>query len=286
MSVSNLSNDLGSRYFSGAQPFIKANGVGAPTIAEAKPGEENASKAQVGVTVSISRDALAAYDASLTRINSSISQTMNEGPLFGAGYELRKVMQNEAPGQALDAAAGVEGEGDLDWGSVSLNLGAANGGQGIRTEDLTKVAELALADVRQKLDQAFALRNIPNTPPISLSFDAMGGLVIADHPNKASIEALFAENPELTNDLRTAYALKENATTWEKASLYTLAHDQASREKGASAADALTELFLSIGDEDAELGYGSSGLDLSYNGAPPKAYLASIAARLGLGAAA
>ena len=27
MSVSNLSNDLGSRYFSGAQPFIKANGV-------------------------------------------------------------------------------------------------------------------------------------------------------------------------------------------------------------------------------------------------------------------
>jgi len=286
MSVSNLSNDLGSRYFPGAQPFIKTSGVGAPNMGEAKPVEENASKAQVGVTVSISRDALAAYDASLTRINNATTQTMNESPLFGAGYELRKLMQNEAPGQAADAAAGVEAEGDPDWASVSLNLGAANGGQGIRTEDLTGVADLALADVRQKLDQAFALGNIPNTPTISLSFDVMGGLVIADHPNKASIETLFAENPELTNDLRTAYALKENATTWEKASLYTLAHEQAAREKGAGAADSLTELFLSIGDEDADLQYGPSGLDLSYDGADPKAYLASVASRLGLRAAA
>ena len=286
MSVSNLSNDLGSRYFSGAQPFIKANGVGAPNVSEAKPVEENGSKSQVGVTVSISRDALAAYDASLTRIGDSMALTMGEGAQVGGGYERRKLMQNEAPGQAADAAAGVEGDGDIDWGSVAVNLGAANGGQGIRTEDLTKVADLALADVRRKLDNAFALRNIPNTPPVSLSFETMGGLVIGEHPNQARIEALFAENPELTNDLRTAYALKENATTWEKASLYTLAHEQAGREKGASAADALTELFLSIGDEDADLRYGSSGLDLSYKGATPKGYLASIAARLGLGAAA
>lgn len=286
MSVSNLSSDLSSRYFSGAHSFVKASGVGAPVIAEARSGEDNAGKAQPGVTVSISRDALAAYDASLDSVNNGSSQTMNEGPLFGAGYDLRRLMQNEASGRALDAPAPVEAQEDMDWASVSMNLGAANGGQGIRTEDLTGVADLALADVRPKLDQAFALGNIPNTPPISLSFDAMGSLVVGDHPSKANIEALFAENPELTNDLRTAYALKENATTWEKASLYTLAHEQAAREKGASAADALTELFLSIGDEDAELRYGSSGLDLSYDGADPKAYLASIASRLGLGAAA
>jgi hypothetical protein len=118
-----------------------------------------------------------------------------------------------------------------------MNLGAANGGQGIRTEDLTVVADLALADLRQKLDQAFAQENIPNTPPVSLSFDAMGGLVVAEHPDKASIEALFAQNADLTNDVRTAYALKENAVTWEKASLYTLAHDRAARDKGASAAE-------------------------------------------------
>jgi hypothetical protein len=286
MSVSNLSNDLGSRYFSGAQPFIKASGVGAPNIAEPKPAEENASKAQVGVTVSISRDALAAYDASLTRMDNAMALTMNEGAQSGAGYELRNLRQNEAPGQATDATAGVEGDGDMDWDSVSMSLGAANGGQGIRTDDLTRVADLALADMQRKLDSAFALRNIPNTPPISLSFDAMGGLVIGEHPNQVRIEALFAENPELTNDLRTAHALKENATTWEKASLYTLAHEQTALEKGASAADALTELFLSIGDEDAELRYGSSGLDLSYKGATPKDYLASIAARLELRAAA
>lgn len=286
MSVSNLSSDLGSRYFSGAQPFIKASGVGAPSIAEAKPADVDAGKAQAGVTVSISRDALAAYDASLTNINNAISQTMNEPPLFGAGYGLRTLMQNEAPGQEPDAAAVVEAQEDMDWASASMNLGAANGGQGIRTEDLTGVADLALADVRQKLDQAFALGNIPNAPPISLSFDAMGDLMVADHPNKADIEALFADNPELTNDLRTAYALKENATTWEKASLHTLAHDQALQEKGASAAEALTELFLSIGDEDSELLYDSSGLSLSYNGVAPKDYLASIAGRLGLGAAA
>ena len=286
MSVSNLSKDLGSRYFSGAQPFIKAGGVGAPMIAEAKPADENPAKAQAGVTVSISRDALAAYDASLARITNDVTQTMNEGPLFGGGYELRKLMQNEPPGEALDAAVSVGDEEDIDWASRSANLAVANGGQGVRTEDLTGVADLALADVRQKLDNAFALRNIPNTPPVSLSFDAMGSLVVAEHPNKAPIEALFAENADLANEVRTAYALKENAVTWEKASLYTLAHEKASREKGPAAADALTELFLSMGDEDADLTYSSSGSDLSYDGAAPKDYLASIASRLGLGAAA
>jgi hypothetical protein len=180
----------------------------------------------------------------------------------------------------------VGDEEDIDWASVSANLAVANGGQGVRTEDLTGVADLALADVRQKLDNAFALRNIPNTPPVSLSFDAMGSLVVAEHPNKAPIEALFAENADLANEVRTAYALKENAVTWEKASLYTLAHENASREKGPAAADALTELFLSMGDEDADLTYSSSGSDLSYDGAAPKDYLASIASRLGLGAAA
>jgi hypothetical protein len=285
MSVSNLSNDLGSRYYSGAQPFIKASGLNGAAIAEAKPSEENAGKAQAGVTVSISRDALAAYDASLTRINNSTDLTMDESPQIGTGYDLQKLKRNEAPDLAADAAADVEAEAEIDAASVSRNLGAANGGQGIRTEDLTGVADLALADARQKLDQAFALGNIPNTPPISLSIDAMGSLVVGEHPNQASIETLLAENVDLANDVRTAHALKENAVTWEKASLYTLAHEQTSREKGASAADGLTELFLSIGDEDAQLRYGSSGLDLSYSGASPKDYLASIASRLGLGAA-
>ncbi len=286
MSVSNLSNDLGSRYFSGAQPFIKASGLNGPAMAETKAVDENAAKAQAGVTVSISRDALAAYDASLTRMNTSAALTMNEGAPFGAGYGPRTARRSEAPGRALDPVAGVEAETEIDWASVSRNLGAANGGQGIRTEDLMGVADLALADVRQKLDQTFALGNIPNAPPISLSFDSTGSLVIDEHPEKASIEAVLAQNPDLANDLRTAHALKENAVTWEKASLYTLAHEQTSREKGASAADGLTDLFLSIGDEDADLRYGSSGLDLSYKGASPKDYLASIAARLGLGAAA
>ena len=286
MSVSNLSKDLGSRYFSGAQPFIRAGGVSTPVVAEAKPAEDNAGKAQAGVSVSISRDALAAYDASLARISNSIDLTMNAGAQFGADYELGKLRRSGPPEPALNTAAGVAAEDDIDWAAVSVNLGAANGGQGIRTEDLTVVADLALADLRQKLDEAFALNKIPNTPPVSLSFDAMGGLVVADHRDKASIVALFAENADLTNDVRTAYALKENAVTWEKASLYTLAHDGAARERGPKAAEALTDLFLSIGDEDADLRYDASGLDLTYNGASPKDYLAAIASRLGLGAAA
>ena len=68
----------------------------------------------------------------------------------------------------------------------------------------------------------------------------------------------------------------------QKAELYTTAYYEAYRAKGKAAANTLTQLFLSIGDKKADLKYGSSGLDLSYNGASSKEYLASIASRLGI----
>lgn len=287
MSVSNLSKDLGSRYFSVPQPFGKAGGLSAPAAVEAKPPEDNAAKGQAGVSVSISPDALAAYDASLARMEHSTALAMEDGAQFVTGYDLRKLKQQEAVGTALGEPP-PEGaaDGDVDSGSVSPTPIAANGVPSLRTEDLSKAADLALQDVRQKLDQAFALKNISNAPPVSLAFDDTGTLVVGDHPDRAKIEDLFAQNGELANEVRTAHALKENAVTWEKASLYSAAHDQTYNRNGPAAADGVTELFLAIGDEGSIVTYGPSGLDLSYDGAPPKDHLASIASRLGLGTAA
>lgn len=291
MSVSTLSKDLGPRYFSVPQPFGKMGGLGAPAAADSKGSDEASGKTQAGVSVTISSDALAAYDASLARLESSAAVTMDEDAPFGAGYELRRVMQRDAAGYELsepqpEALTGIGTAENMDQGSVLMSLEGVNGGQAVRTEDLSKVADMALEDVRQKLDQAFALQNLSNTPLVSLSFDPMGNLVVGEHPDRMKIEALFGENEDLANEVRTAHALKDNAMTWEKASLHTTARDQASQLMGADAAEGVTELFLAMGDEEADLKYGPSSLELSYNGESPKDHLASIASRLGLGAAA
>lgn len=290
MSVSTLSKDLGPRYFSVPQPFGKMGGLGAPATADNKGPDDASGKGQAGVSVTISSDALAAYDASLARLENSAAATMDEDLQFGPGYEMRRVMQRDGAGHELsetqpEALAGIAMAEDMDQGAVSASLEGVKGGQVVRAEDLSKVADMALDDVRQKLDQAFALQNISNTPPIGLSFGPTGNLVVGEHPQKAKIEALFGENADLANEVRTAYALKDNAMTWEKASLHTTARDQASQLKGAEAGEGVTELFLAMGDEEADLKYGPSGLDLSYNGESPKDHLASIASRLGLGAA-
>jgi hypothetical protein len=141
---------------------------------------------------------------------------------------------------------------------------------------------LALADAKQQLDHAFAQAGVSNNPPVNISFDRMGNILIGEHPSKSKIQALFADNAELTNDVRTAYALKEDAVQWQKAELYTTAYYQAYQTKGIAAANKLTELFLSIGDRKPELKYGHSGLELSYDGATSREYLASVASRLGL----
>ena len=285
MSVSNLSKDLGSRYFPVPPPFGKASGLSAPAAPAAKATDDNDGKGQAGVSVSISPDALAAYDASLARSEHAQGSPMDDGARFGAGYDLRELLQREVASEGMSQPppeAMADGEPD----PVSMTPASANGGASLRAEDLSRAADLAMEDVRQKLDHAFALENITRDPPVSLSFDAMGAPVVGEHPDKTRIEALFAQNPELANDVRTASALKENAVTWEKASLYTSAHEQTSRLKGAAAADALTELFIAMGDDEAQMTYGPSGLDLTYGGEPPKDHLTSIASRLGLGAAA
>jgi len=294
MAIGDFTGAVSSNLFSNTKSFGKVSVKDTSNPNERALPNRNSDAGNTGVSVSISSGGLAAYDASLNRIVNSIeftqlnpAWTVLHGAQAAVSYEPNNSEKDigsisETNNRLADDSDVAPHDNGIDWGSVSMNLGVANGGKGVYIEDLSKVADLALADAKQQLDHAFAQAGISNNPPVNISFDRMGNILIGEHPSKSKIQALFADNAELTNDVRTAYALKENAVQWQKAELYTTAYYQAYQTKGKAAANKLTELFLSIGDKKAELKYGNSGLDLSYDGASAKEYLTSIASRLGI----
>ena len=294
MAIGDFRGAVGSNLFSNTKSFGKLSVKDTSYANERILPNRNSDTGKTGVAVSISSGGLAAYDASLNRIVNSIeftqlnpAWTVLHGAQSAVAYEPNISEKDREPFNVTNNPLADDGDvaphdNGIDWGSVSMNLGVANGGKGIYIEDLSKVADLALADAKQQLDHAFAQAGISNNPPVNISFDRMGNILIGEHPSKSKIQALFADNAELTNDVRTAYALKENSVMWQKAELYTTAYYEAYRTKGKDAANTLTKLFLSIGDKKADLKYGNSGLDLSYDGASAKEYLMSIASRLGI----
>ena len=294
MAIGDFTGAVSSNLFSNTKSFGKLSVRDASYDNERMLPNRNSDAGNTGVSVSISSGGLAAYDASLNRIVNSIeftqlnpAWTVLHGAQAAVSHEPNNSEKDrgsisETNNRLADDSDVAPHDNGIDWGSVSMNLGVANGGKGVYIKDLSKVADLALADAKQQLDHAFAQAGISNNPPVNISFDPRGNILIGEHPSKSKIQALFADNAELTNDVRTAYALKENSVMWQKAELYTTAFFEAYRTKGKAAANTLTQLFLSIGDRKADLKYGSSGLDLSYNGASSKEYLASIASRLGI----
>ena len=170
----------------------------------------------------------------------------------------------------------------ISWGDVSMNLSSANNGQPIHIEDLSRIADMALQDSKIQLDAAFTNNHILNNPVVDISFDLMGKIIIGDHPEKNKIEDLFKNNPELENDIRTAYCLKENAVSLEKASLYNSAYYKAYQSKGIAAANKMTDIFLSLSDPKTTMKYSQSGLSTLFNGLSTKDYLQSIAKNLGV----
>ncbi len=69
--------------------------------------------------------------------------------------------------------------------------------------NLTKSFEAATAAFNDRLGNLFRAAGIDTARPIDLRSDSQGRIrVTNDHPDKAKVEALFAEGPELANQFR------------------------------------------------------------------------------------
>ncbi len=170
-----------------------------------------------------------------------------------------------------------------DWGNVFFNLSAADGA--VHIEDMARVADAAMKDAKNRLDAAFSMAGIRNSPPLQLSFDLGGQLCFEAHPQKEQIVSLFKENPELEQTVRTAMCLKENAVSWQKAELYTQMYQTAYGLRGKAAAQTVSAIFLSLGQPRSSFRYDSSGFTALFNGQMEHEYLASVRDALGRWAA-
>lgn len=239
--------------------------------------------------MSISNIGLASSAAIEARIKKAIAYTQSKNASFDESLsanqsrvdrsQAAKNASNSQKSQAISSAEKIPD--DINWGEVSGNLGAANGNV-IYTTDLARIADLALKDATAKLDKAFADAGISNDPSVNFTLSRYDGdLVVGDHPQKEKIEALFADNPQLKYDVREAFALKDQAVATQKGSIYADAYQRSYASKGKAAADALTDIFLSLPDSHPTYRYGAQGIKTFYNGQSDDTYLAYIAGRLG-----
>ena len=224
---------------------------------------------------------LASSAAVESRIKKAIEFTQSgQGP-FADALNANVAKNTTSTAKVENSSAPAKTSNDIDWGLVSANLGFANNNV-IYTTDISRVAELAMKDATSKLDTAFAQAGISNNPSVDFTLSRYdGSLEVGNHPQKDKIEALLASNPDLAHDVREAFVLKANATVTEKGSLYADAYQRTYASKGKAAADALTSLFLSIGDKTPTFRYSADGLAALYDGQSENNYLASIAGRLG-----
>ncbi len=216
-----------------------------------------------------------------SRIKNAIEFTQQGKGIFQQAVEKNGSQSSSVstPAEISSSSARSEVQ-DIDWGLVSANLGAANGNI-IYTTDTQEIANLALKDAQSKLDSAFAAAGISNSPPVEFTLSRYdGSLVVKDHPAKEAIESVLASAPELKEDVRTAFVLKEQAVYTQKGAIYAEAYHRTYASKGKEAADALADKFLSLKDVVPTFHYGQSGIETRYDGKSEQDYLASIASIL------
>ena len=116
-------------------------------------------------------------------------------------------LASSAPSSGSDDTANADGD------ELSLSP-VARGKQAARTAELLQwnAEPLEVADMRRDYDQKlaglesrlqveFAKAGIETSPPFQLQTDTEGKVRVAgDHPQKAQIEQLFADNPDLRDD--------------------------------------------------------------------------------------
>ena len=211
-------------------------------------------------------------DTSSQRIKKAIDTVGKNSPFE---LVLRQTASVDGPQQQKSGTPSVS------WSNVFFNLGAADGA--IHIEDVVKIADTAMKDAKSQLDSAFASSGIHNSPAVNFSFNQRGELVVGDHPQKEEIQKLLSENVGLTQNVREAMILKENAVSLQKAENFTKAYQRTYSQKGEAAALALFDRYMAIGDAKSSFNYSASGFAGLFNGKPEQEYLTSVINALGLG---
>jgi len=166
------------------------------------------------------------------------------------------------------------------WLDTFFNLGAADGA--IHIEDMTQTAALALEDAGKLLSSRLAARGISASPPVDFSVNQAGKIEVGEHPQRAGIEAVLADDPALEGTLRDALFMQEEAVSWQKAAQFQQAYGTVWQAKGAQAAAQLLDRFQQLGEPRTSLRLGSDGLQARFNGLSDDRYLAGVMRALGI----
>jgi hypothetical protein len=134
---------------------------------------------------------------------------------------------------------------------------------GIITGDEMRAArDEAKAEYQRRFSAAIAAQAIDTSVPLSLQSDAMGRVVVVgDHPDKARIEQLFAEDGELNNAFKKASSLARMVAAFEEALPFHAAYD---KDPQAAVAQ-YSYLFNTTTQLTMEHRWGSEGLDVLFS---------------------
>lgn len=119
----------------------------------------------------------------------------------------------------------------------------------------------AKAEYQNRLTSAFVARDIDTSVPLRLQVDTAGRVIVAgDHPDKARIEAIFAEDAQLANAFKKTLSLANMLERGEEAMAF-----QAAYAKDPKAAVArYSHLFTTSVQLTMTHRWGSDGLDVSF----------------------
>lgn len=120
----------------------------------------------------------------------------------------------------------------------------------------------ARADYRQRLTAALAAQEIDTAVPLRLQTDTAGHVrVVGDHPDKARVEALFAEDFGLQNAFKRMTSIARlNETVAE-----TVAFQAAYRQDPRAAVAQYAHLFNTTTRLTVVHDWGSEGLDVLFS---------------------
>jgi hypothetical protein len=134
---------------------------------------------------------------------------------------------------------------------------------GVITGDEMRMARNeAKAEYQKRLTAALAGEDIDTSQPLRLQTDTMGRVVVlGDHPDKARIEQIFAEDGELANKFRETVSLTAMLAHAEEA----IAFQQAYAKDEKAAVAQYSYLFNTTTQVTMEHRWGANGLDVLFN---------------------
>ena len=175
----------------------------------------------------------------------------NQKSISGSGTDEVTLSSNEAVGRRLSELLGFP---TLDELSQIQSPGSSGV---IRLEDLRAAYAEAFEKFQERLGGLLEEAGVDRSELARLRSDATGRIFVAnDHPDKAAIEQLFEDNPELANQFRGLsglFSLLEAADEHiEFAAAYEQNPDAAVAEFSHLFADTKSPFELLIGPEDME----------------------------------